>query len=66
MQQNPQTKIADYKNIILVLGLINLMWIFAIIWSFYGFAAVLVLAATFNHLITRLYLKFARQRLFGR
>lgn len=65
MQQKHRTEGADYKNVILIMGLINLLWIFAIVWSFYGFAAVLVLAATLNHLITRLGLKFARQRYFG-
>ena len=65
MQQKHRTEGADYKNVILIMGLINLLWVFAIVWSFYGFSAVLVLAATLNHLITRLGLKFARQRYFG-
>lgn len=66
MQQKRRAPVMDYKNITLVLGLANLMWIFATIWSLYGVAAVLVLAAVLNHLITRLDLKLAREHYFGR
>jgi hypothetical protein len=66
MQRKHRVKVAKYKNITLGMGLINLMWIFATVWSYYGFAAVLVLAAVLNQPITRLNLKLARQHYFGR
>lgn len=65
MQKKQRARVPKYNHIILGLGLINLMWIFATIWSHYGFGFVLVLAAVLNHLITRLDLKFARKRYFG-
>ncbi len=64
MQQKHPARVPDYKNVTLVMGLVNLMWIFAVIWSYYGFAFVLVLAAVLNHLITRLDLKLARKHYF--
>ena len=62
MQQTHRPRVPNFMNVTLELGLINLMWIFATIWSHYGFAFVLVLAAVLNHLITRLDLKLARER----
>lgn len=66
MQQNRREPVADYKNTCLVMGLVNLLWLFTTIWAFYGLPAVLVLAATLNHLITRLDLKLARDQYYGR
>jgi hypothetical protein len=65
MQQNQKTATPDYRNAFLGLGFINLLWGFALIWNLYGMCATLVLAATLNHLITRLHLTLARRRYFG-
>ncbi|MFA3917522.1 hypothetical protein [Ruegeria hyattellae] len=44
----------DYTLAALIMGGINLTWIFIVIWALYGLVSVLVLAALLNHAISRL------------
>ncbi|SDY89033.1 histidinol phosphate aminotransferase [Citreimonas salinaria] len=46
-------RVEDYTNANLVLILMNLMWIFGVIWTYWGLFPVVVLGFTLNHLITR-------------
>jgi hypothetical protein len=65
MHENHSKPVADYKSTCLIMGFINLLWVFGALWAFYGLPVVLVLAATLNHLITRLDLKLARAQYYG-
>ena len=44
----------DYTNVAITMIGVNLMWIFLVIWVFYGVVPVLVLAVLINHGIDRL------------
>ncbi|WP_136440842.1 histidinol phosphate aminotransferase [Pacificoceanicola onchidii] len=46
--------VEDQTTAHLFLVLVNLLWVFAAIWSAWGLGPVLILAAVLNHLITRL------------
>lgn len=65
MKPKYQKPVMNYKNACLLMGFVNLMWVFAAIWTFYGMPAVLVLGAVLNHLITRWDLKLARRQYYG-
>ncbi|MFK7752761.1 MAG: hypothetical protein AB8B51_09435 [Sedimentitalea sp.] len=42
----------DYTRAALVMGGVNLAWIFLALWAIYGLAAVMLLALVLNHLVT--------------
>ncbi|PIE13192.1 MAG: hypothetical protein CSA70_06365 [Rhodobacterales bacterium] len=44
----PNYTAPNYANAILIMGLINLLWIFTVIWALYGLPVVLVLAVVLN------------------
>ncbi|MBA85725.1 MAG: hypothetical protein CML69_13435 [Rhodobacteraceae bacterium] len=43
----------NYTNAALIMGLVNLLWIFGLVWSLWGLPVVLLLAAGLNALIDR-------------
>ena len=47
-------RVEDYTTTALVMGFINLIWVFLLIWSVWGFAAVLFAGVVLNYLITLL------------
>ncbi|WGW03714.1 histidinol phosphate aminotransferase [Tropicibacter oceani] len=62
MNGNHPEPVEDYTTANLILIFVNLMWIFAAVWSAWGLGPVLVLATVLNHLITRLDLHKRRKR----
>ena len=54
MENHHPKPVEDYMTANMVLIFVNMMWIFVTIWSVWGIAPVLILAAVINHLITRL------------
>ena len=54
MQDRSRTAAPDYTNATLVMGFMNLIWSFLLIWASFGLPAVLALAVFLNYLITRL------------
>lgn len=43
----------NYTNAALVMGLVNLLWIFMVLWAAFGLHAVLITGFFLNRLITR-------------
>ena len=60
MRGRPHNKAPDYTDAALVMGGVNLIWIFMLLWAVVGFWSVLVAGAVLNALITRLALRRAR------
>ncbi|MFW2543829.1 histidinol phosphate aminotransferase [Primorskyibacter sp. 2E107] len=54
MENRHPNAVEDFTSANLVLIFVNLLWIFAVVWSSWGLGPVLVLGAILNHLITRL------------
>lgn len=54
MSNGPMGYAPNYTNAALVMGLVNLLWIFGLIWALFGLPAVMVLGVVLNHLIDRL------------
>ncbi|MEM7074414.1 MAG: hypothetical protein AAGA28_12965 [Pseudomonadota bacterium] len=54
MQQRERQPAPNYTNAALVMGLVNLLWVFVAIWAAFGLPVVLALAYGLNILITRL------------
>ncbi|WP_171006831.1 hypothetical protein [Shimia litoralis] len=50
----PMQSVENYTNTCLVMALVNLIWIFGVLWAVWGWFAVLVCAVGLNALITRL------------
>ncbi|WP_270726953.1 hypothetical protein [Shimia sp. Alg240-R146] len=50
----PVQPVENYTTTCLVLGLVNLLWIFAAIWAFFGFGWVLLTGWLLNQGINRL------------
>ena len=46
--------VENYTNVVLVMGLVNLLWVLIAIWAVWGLAAALLTALIVNHLITLL------------
>ena len=46
--------VENYTNVVLVMGLVNLLWVLIAIWAIWGLAAALLTALIVNHLITLL------------
>ena len=54
MRRGNLPKAPNYKTAALVMGLVNLLWIFMALWAAYGLPAVFVAGYGLNLLITRL------------
>lgn len=54
MQFRPVQSAPNYTNAALGFGLVNLLWIFGVIWVLYGLTAVILMGTALNHAITRL------------
>jgi len=54
MQNHHPKPVEDYMTANMILIFINALWIFVVIWSFWGLGPVILLAMGLNHLITRL------------
>lgn len=54
MRDRPRTAAPDYTNAALVMGFVNLLWSFLLVWASLGLPAVLVVAVLADYLITRL------------
>lgn len=44
----------DYTNAALAMGLVNLLWVFMILWALFGLPAVLVAGLLLDRMIARL------------
>ncbi|WP_370313855.1 histidinol phosphate aminotransferase [Sagittula sp.] len=54
MQNHHPQPVEDYMTANMILLFVNLLWILVAIWSVWGLAPVILIAAILNHLITRL------------
>ena len=50
----PIQRVEDYTNTCLVMGFVNLLWIFCVIWVLWGLPAVMVLGVILNAGINRI------------
>jgi len=50
----PPGRAPDYTNATLVMGFVNLLWVFLMLWATFGYWTVLAAGAALNALITRL------------
>ncbi|MEP2533925.1 hypothetical protein [Shimia sp.] len=50
----PIQRVEDYTNTCLVMGFVNLLWIFGTLWVLWGMPAVMVLAVILNAGINRI------------
>ncbi|BBU55263.1 hypothetical protein KU6B_15280 [Mameliella alba] len=60
MENRHPQPVEDYTSANLVLIFVNLLWVFVLLWSWWGLGPVLIVAVLLNHLITRL--ELARRR----
>lgn len=44
----------NYTNAALVMGLVNLLWIFMALWAMFGFSVVLITGFALDRMISRL------------
>ena len=56
---SPVKPVENFTNTCLVMGLVNLLWIFFAIWAIWGFAAVLLTGWVLNFGLTRLQRRWA-------
>lgn len=54
MRHGPITEAPNYTNAALVMGLVNLLWIFAALWAVFGLPVVLALGYVLDKLISRI------------
>ena len=54
MRRGVLTEAPNYTNAALVMGLVNLLWIFMVIWATIGLPAILVLGYGLDKLISRI------------
>lgn len=54
MRDKPFETASTYHTATLVMGFVNLLWVFLLLWATMGFSAVLITAVFFDYLITRL------------
>lgn len=54
MRQRPINPAPDYTNAALVMGLVNMLWIFMVIWAWIGLPAILVLGYALDKVISRI------------
>ncbi|WP_417209508.1 histidinol phosphate aminotransferase [Antarctobacter sp.] len=60
MENHHPKPVENYMTVNMILIFVNLMWVFVVLWSYWGLGIVLILAVFLNHLITRIDL--ARRR----
>ena len=60
MRGRPHNRAPDYTDAALVMGGVNLIWIFMLLWAVFGFWSVLAAGAALNALIARLASRRAR------
>ncbi|MCM2562337.1 hypothetical protein M8756_09250 [Lutimaribacter sp. EGI FJ00015] len=53
MRNDGLNKAPDFTNAALVMGAVNLTWIFAVIWALFGMGWVVIVALLLNRAITR-------------
>jgi hypothetical protein len=63
MRDSHPKRVENYTNASLIMLLVNLLWIFGVIWASFGLLAVLVTGWVLNHLITRLAAYRARREI---
>ena len=61
MRGKPQGRAPDYTAAALVMGGVNLTWIFMVLWALFGFWSVLLAGAVLNAAINRLQMRLSRQ-----
>lgn len=61
MDNGHPKQVEDYTHASLALILMNLFWIFGVIWTHWGLFPVILLAIALNHLITRVGVVRARR-----
>ncbi len=54
MRRGSLSKAPDYTNAALIMGFVNLMWVFMALWAVFGLPAVLAVGYGLNYLITLL------------
>ena len=54
MQRRNLPEAPNYTNAALVMGLVNLLWIFMVLWAMFGLPVVLAVSYVLNLLIRRL------------
>lgn len=54
MRNHQLGRAPDFTNAALIMGLVNLVWVFGVIWALYGIGTVLALAYALNLAIGRL------------
>lgn len=54
MRQRPISPAPDYTNAALVMGFVNLLWIFLVISAWVGLPAILLLGYVLDRLISRI------------
>ena len=54
MRRRNMPEAPNYTNAALVMGLVNLLWIFMVIWAVFGLPVVLAVSYALNLLIRRL------------
>jgi len=54
MESHDRQPAPNYTDAALALGLVNLLWIFGVIWAVWGLMTVVVIALLLNHLLSRL------------
>lgn len=54
MRDHGMGRAPDFTNAALIMGFVNLIWVFGVIWALYGLGAVLALAYGLNLAIGRL------------
>lgn len=54
MKRRKVKEAPNYTNAALVMALVNLIWVFAVIWAAFGLPVVLAVGYVLNWLITRL------------
>lgn len=52
MRNQPLDKAPNYTNAALVMGLVNLLWVFGVIWALFGLPVVLLIGWALNAAIT--------------
>lgn len=57
MRRDDISEAPNYTNAALVMGVVNLIWIFIFLWAVFGFHIVLATGWAINWLITRLFLR---------
>ncbi|WP_136440841.1 histidinol phosphate aminotransferase [Pacificoceanicola onchidii] len=60
MDNRHPNAVEDYTVTNLVLIFVNMLWVFAAIWTVWGLPVVVLLALVLNHMITRLEYRKAR------